>query len=88
MSVAIKAIKKAYIQKTFGKHRESYEELKVMELLKKAKCPNILQLYETFEDSENYYTVTKYMSVGNLTNYLLKQSKMPLSESLIKKIIY
>ena len=59
-----------------------------MELLKKAKCPNILQLYETFEDSENYYTVTKFMSVGNLTNYLLKQPKMPLPESLVKKIVY
>ena len=34
VSVAIKAINKAYIEDTFGKHDESFDELKVMESLK------------------------------------------------------
>ena len=54
-----------------------------MEKLKRAKCPNILQLYESFEDSDKYYTVTKYMRGGSLDKY----PKFSLSESYIKKII-
>ena len=34
VTVAIKAINKAYIKKTFGRNFESFDELKVMELLK------------------------------------------------------
>ena len=54
-----------------------------MEDLKRARCPNILPLYESFEDVDNYYTVTKYMRAGSLENYL----RYPRSESSIKRII-
>ena len=55
-----------------------------MDALKRAKCPNTLQLYESYEDIDNYYTVTKYMRAGSLDKY----PGLSRSESNIKKIIH
>jgi serine/threonine protein kinase len=32
-----------------------------MEILKNLDHPNIIKIYETFEDKENYYVITEYV---------------------------
>ena len=34
------------------------------------RCDNVLEILDDFEDSQNYYIVTKYMHGGNLVDYL------------------
>lgn len=50
-------------------------------------CPNILELVETFEDSQAYYVVTKYMATGDLFSYICQQKSQPLDEKHTKSII-
>ena len=53
----------------------------------KDRCRKILELYETFEDSEHIFVVTKLMGGGDLLNYLIKQQNQPLAEEHVRKIV-
>jgi serine/threonine protein kinase len=48
---------------------------------------NILEHVETFQDTENYFVVSKFMPAGDLLNYLMKQPVQPLQESQARRII-
>ena len=56
-----------------------------MNILKKIDHPNILKLYEIFEDSKNYYLVTEYCKGGELFDEIIK--KKTFSEADAANII-
>lgn len=58
--VAIKLIDKSKLT-TAADHNRLSKELKI---LRKARHPNIIQLYEIFEDVNFYYVVTEFSSRG------------------------
>ena len=88
VKVALKAIKKTKIQSTFGKQGQSFDELTLMEEVCRGQARNVIQLYESFEDEENYYTVTKHMPHGDLLMYFIGFNKRkPLEEVNVKEII-
>ena len=45
---------------------------KEMKILRKARHPNIMQLYEILEDAHYYYLVTEYASRGELFGHIVK----------------
>lgn len=60
---AMKSIKKTSILK------EEQEKLfSEMNILKNLDHPNIVKLFELFQDNKNYYMVTEYLSGGEMFN--------------------
>jgi serine/threonine protein kinase len=43
-----------------------------------SKCvhPNIVKLYDSFQERESVYIVLEYLSNGNLYNYIQKKKKL------------
>ena len=56
-----------------------------MNILKKLDHPNILKLYEIFEDAKTYYLVTEYCKGGELFDEIIK--KKTFSEADAANII-
>jgi serine/threonine protein kinase len=58
-------------------------------ILKKALHPNIVHLYDYFEDAQNCYTVMEYLEGGSLLNYLLEMHIVPEVQvrSVIRAIV-
>jgi calcium-dependent protein kinase len=56
-----------------------------MNILRKLDHPNILKLYEIFEDSKTYYLVTEYCKGGELFDEIIK--KKTFSEADAANII-
>lgn len=89
VKVAIKTISKAKVEESFGAYGEPYHELHITEELCRGQAPNMLQLFDSFEDDNSYYTVTRYYPEGDLLNYLARQDEMSqISEDSLKKIIW
>jgi calcium-dependent protein kinase len=74
--VVHKASKLARAMKSIKKNsllKEEQERLfSEMNILKNLDHPNIVKLYELFEDSKNYYLVTEYCSGGELFDRIKK----------------
>ena len=58
-----------------------------IEILKICQHPNIIKLYETFENSEYFYIIMEYCSGSDLFSYIEK-SKFKLSEKKACEIIF
>lgn len=58
-----------------------------IETLKLCQHPNIMSLYEIFENSEYIYLVLEHLSGGDLYSYLTKKHNL-LSEKLVCKFVY
>ena len=56
-----------------------------MSLLRKLDHPNILKLYEVFEDPKKYYLVTEYCKGGELFEEIV--SKVTFSEKDAARIV-
>ena len=52
-----------------------------MEMLKKASHPNIVQVFELFDDGTHYYIVTEYFKGEDLLKRIRKQIKSRVSFS-------
>jgi calcium-dependent protein kinase len=65
---AIKIINKRNIRDT----KLRFKFINEIAILKVLDHPNILKLYEFFEDDRNYYLVTDYLSGGELLDYIIK----------------
>lgn len=65
---ALKIIKKLNLEKEFSKTK-LYDEIKI---LKGVDHPNIIKIFEFFEDEENYYMVTEYCPEGDLARKIEK----------------
>mmetsp|Transcript_19958 Transcript_19958/g.19999 ORF Transcript_19958/g.19999 Transcript_19958/m.19999 type:complete len:183 (-) Transcript_19958:838-1386(-) len=74
---AIKTIHKSSIINEAAERNKFISEI---EILRKADHPNIVKLYEFFEDEEHYHLVTEHVKGGELFDYIIK-SKM-LSEKI------
>ncbi|OMJ69612.1 hypothetical protein SteCoe_32610 [Stentor coeruleus] len=74
---AIKTIDKESITKDMKERVKFFNEV---DILKRADHPNIIRLYEFYEDEKHYHLVTEYVSGGELFDFIIK-SKM-LSEAI------
>ena len=74
---AVKTIDKESITKDMKDRTKFFNEV---DILRKADHPNIIRLYEFFEDEKHYHLVTEYVAGGELFDFIIK-SKM-LSESI------
>lgn len=59
--------------------------LKQLDILRKLNHPNLIKLYEVYEDSTHLHYVMEYSNGSLLSNYI--RNKGPLSEHCIAKII-
>mmetsp|Transcript_4903 Transcript_4903/g.9178 ORF Transcript_4903/g.9178 Transcript_4903/m.9178 type:complete len:488 (+) Transcript_4903:452-1915(+) len=66
---AIKTVRKASITSDLGARKKFVAEI---EILKHMNHPNIVKLYEFYEDENNYHLVTEYLPGGELFDYILK----------------
>ena len=82
---AIKIINKRNIKDT----KVRFKFLNEIAILKVLDHPNILKLYEFFEDSQNYYLVTDYLNGGELLDYILKNKVLSETETAkyIKQVL-
>ena len=67
----IRAIKK--IRKDHQKAKDVENLLKDVEILKKLDHPNIVKVYEFYQDEANYYIVTDYCSGGELFDRIIQE---------------
>jgi len=83
-SVVREGIKKAtgekYAIKCIGKeHMEGEDEIKLLlrevQIMKKIDHPNVLKLYEVFEDEENFYLVTELVSGKELFDKIVERGQ-------------
>jgi hypothetical protein len=80
--VAIRIVPKNNLQD------EDFQQLwNEIEILKISKHPNIIKLYEAWEDYENLYLVTEFCKGGDLITYL-KNKEFHLQEKISSKIIH
>mmetsp|Transcript_34183 Transcript_34183/g.59790 ORF Transcript_34183/g.59790 Transcript_34183/m.59790 type:complete len:487 (-) Transcript_34183:4193-5653(-) len=80
---AVKTVKKANITKDL---RERAKFVAEIDILKRLDHPNIVKLYEFYEDEYNYHLVTEYLQGGELFDFIIK-SKM-LSEPLAASFMW
>lgn len=73
---AIKQIKKSSI-------KNPTQFVNEMEILKKVDHPNIIKIYETYEDENNYYVVTEY-----IVFYLVSVKEANFSIGSFKKAVF
>jgi tRNA A-37 threonylcarbamoyl transferase component Bud32 len=79
---AIKSIKKNLL------NTKEYEMVKTeIEIMKFCRHKNIVNFYDSFEDIEYIHLILEYLSGGNLSSYLYKQTVL-LSEERIKELIF
>ncbi len=72
--VAIKIINKEKIESAFKANGQKFIELELSQRMSKLNCDNLVKVFETFEDSENYCIVTELLQAGDLFKYVCQQS--------------
>jgi calcium-dependent protein kinase len=78
---AIKIIAKSNVDKS--RHDDFLNEVSI---LKKLDHPNVLKLYEIYQDYSNYYLVMEYLSGGDIFKKI--QRMKSLQQNFIEKILY
>ena len=66
---AIKSIEKSKLSRNSIAQFKFFNEI---DILKKLDHPNIIKIYEFFEDSQYFHLITEYISGGELLHYTLK----------------
>lgn len=56
-----------------------------LELLKKMDHPNIIKLYEVFENRERYHVVTEYCKGGSIIDFIKQRTHF--DENIVKMIM-
>lgn len=70
------------------KHVKEITFANELSALRKVDHPNLLRLYESFEDEEYYYIVTEAATYGNLCNFLNDPSSATITEAQIKRLVH
>ena len=70
------------LEKTFNKSK-LYDEIKI---LKDVDHPNIIKIFEFFEDEENYYLVSEYCPEGFLADVMGKLNVF--NERIVKILMF
>ena len=83
---AIKTIQKESITKDMKEHSKFFSEV---DILIKADHPNIVRLYEFYEDEKYYHLVTEFVSGGELFDFIIKSRMLsePISAHFMKQIL-
>jgi calcium-dependent protein kinase len=83
---AIKTVKKATITKDLKERARFVAEI---DILKRMDHPNIVRLYEFYEDDHNYHLVTEYLQGGELFDFIIKSKLLsePLAASLMRQLL-
>ena len=79
---AVKEIEKKKAEKVGGSHTKFISEV---EIISKLDHPNIIKLYEMYEDARKYYIVSELCTGGELFDYITANGQ--LSESLAADIM-
>ncbi len=84
---AVKRINKAFLDQNHG---TSEQILKEFRLLKQLDHPNVMKVYEAYEDAKNIYIVTELLKGGELFDKLIEEGQLIESTcaKLIKQILY
>ncbi len=85
--VAIKIINKAKIAQAFEANGQDFIELELSQRLSKLNCDNLVMVFETFEDEDNYCIVSELLQAGDLFKYVCQQPDQPLTEEHAKNVI-
>lgn len=82
---AIKTVKKETITKDLKERAKFMAEI---DILKRLDHPNILKLYEFYEDEHNYHLVTEYLQGGELFDFIIKSKLLsePLAATFMKQL--
>ncbi|OMJ74256.1 hypothetical protein SteCoe_26883 [Stentor coeruleus] len=83
---AIKTIQKESITKDMKEHSNFFNEV---DILIKADHPNIVKLYEWYEDDKYYHLVTEFVSGGELFDFIIKSRMLsePIAAHFMKQIL-
>ncbi|OMJ82598.1 hypothetical protein SteCoe_16644 [Stentor coeruleus] len=83
---AIKTIQKESITKDMKEHSQFFNEV---DILIKADHPNIVKLYEWYEDEKYYHLVTEFVSGGELFDFIIKSRMLsePIAAHFMKQIL-
>ena len=79
--VAMKMIKKTYLQKSEHAKRKVFQEIYI---LRKIRHPYVVQLFEVFETSKCIVLVMEYCAGGDLLHFI--RGKRRLTESEARRI--
>ena len=84
---AIKRIHKAALEKEKGSLNNIMREF---ELLKELDHPNVMKVYEAYEDSKDIFIVTELLKGGELFDQLLNEHQFVESKCahIMKQILY
>jgi calcium-dependent protein kinase len=69
---------------------EALKKFKIeLNILKQMDHPNILKIYECYEDSENFYLVTEFLTGGELFDYIIKKRVIsePMAASFMEQLL-
>ena len=80
---AVKTILKSKVPKDLKNHDSFIRESEILKIL---DHPNIMKMYEFYEDSKNYHLCTEYCSGGELFDYIV--SKKNLNEKTACNIMH
>ncbi len=81
-NVAVKILKKTHMtEKQVERARSEIETLKL------CQHPNIMRLYEVFENSDNIYLVLEYLSGGSLYSFM-KERHFTITESMARRFVH
>ena len=69
---AIKISTKSKMSEALQQNQNGISEIDIMRECTKTQVRNIIELVDSYEDTENHYIVTKFMPGGDLLNYLQK----------------
>ena len=75
--MAVKILEKHKIIEDIDVERVTRE----IKILKLARHPNIIQLYEIIETPRQLYLITEYVPGGELFDYIVKNQKLEESEA-------
>ncbi|OMJ90666.1 hypothetical protein SteCoe_6946 [Stentor coeruleus] len=83
---AIKTIQKESITKDMKEHSQFFNEV---DILIKADHPNIVKLYEWYEDEKYIHLVTEFVSGGELFDFIIKSRMLsePIAAHFMKQIL-
>jgi calcium-dependent protein kinase len=83
---AIKTVKKATITSDLQERAKFVAEI---DILKRLDHPNIVRLYEFYEDEHNYHLVTEYLQGGELFDFIVKSKQLnePLVANLMRQLL-
>ncbi|EGZ28490.1 hypothetical protein PHYSODRAFT_294043 [Phytophthora sojae] len=83
---ALKVIEKQRIKRLRLRHQNIFNEINMeKDVLNRLRHPNIIRLYQTFQDDNNLYFLLELLDGGELLTHLLHEGRqLPLDEDLAR----